>query len=125
MNIWNAPSKLSASRLNCDDIEKYDWGYDHSEAEKSITGGVLTVNSTCVPYNQDLDGRVNSQSFTAVTWKSYRRYGSQQTESLFTDHPDAASFNIIHSFATRWMDTAISNPRTIVRDADDNVGAPA
>lgn len=49
----------------------YDWGLDHSVAEKNVNGGIESASAGCLEFDADSDGRAGSDSYTATTWEGW------------------------------------------------------
>ena len=116
-NIWDGDlSNFSTSRNHCNN-HSYDWGYDFTPEERTVSGDAAAYNMKCVTFDRTRHIMVDSSSFVAVTFEAHT-YQNGTTMYFLTDSPERAVMNMIHGFTSTFLENGITNPKTILSNKD-------
>ena len=111
-NLWDGEmANISDSNSHCNNYE-YNFGADFTSEEQTISGGLVGINMSCIPFSRERHIIVGSDSFVAVTWEIHT-YANGSNQYFFTDSPHKAVMNLIHGFTSSFLESGVINPKTV------------
>lgn len=104
---------------------QFDWGVNHTEAQRKLSGGLVAHNVGCLGFNPATDVEISGSSFTAVTSVGTIELDANDSvvasSQMFTANPEGAIPNLIHLYSVSFEGRGRQNVPTVIVNREGKV----